>query len=436
MTAERKIYEVFFRVTEEGAYANLALKDGLPGEPPSVVSRASAWVYTALEKLNYCDYMLARFAKGRIQPRIRALLRLFSAELFFMGAPDHAVVSRAVALTAQIGKAPLKGYVNGVLRSMARARASGSLPALPDEPEKRLSVEYGCPEFMAAEYIEKYGLSFTEEMLSSRVKGVALRPVYPHGSGEIKAHLDELGIPYGESRLVPGALVAGSFPSLAQDELFLSGVFTVQSESAMLACRCLDPKPGMRVLDACAAPGGKTAYLFDLMERRGSVSAWDIHPHRVGLIRSTLERLGVSQIEPEQRDASVHDPALDSSFDAVLLDVPCSGLGGGSKPEAMYRRTEQSIEELARVQSAILSACSDYVAVGGTLVYSTCTLSDREDEQVVESFLKADPRFRLRSIAEHLPEYAAERGGGGMMRLYPNLDGTEGFFIAKLERVL
>ncbi len=436
MNADRTALEIFLRITEEDAYANLALKDGLRGADRASAARITALVYTALEHMSYCDYMLSAFAKGRVQPKVRGILRLFSTELFFMQTPDHAVCSRAVALTKQIGKAPLSGYVNGVMRSLSRAVHEGSLPELPADAAERLCVLTGCPDFMVREYIADYGEDFTSDMLTNRAAGIGLRPVYPHTPEELEAHLALLGVPFHRSALVPGAFTAERFPGLAEDALFKAGAFTVQSESAMLACKCLGVRPGMRVLDACAAPGGKTAFIADLMERTGSITAFELHPHRAELIRETLARLGAVKADIKVRDATVFDPQYESAFDAVLVDAPCSGLGGGSKPEAVFRRTDSGIDALAELQYAILSACARCVRPGGALVYSTCTLSRREDERVIERFTDEHAGFTLVPLGEFLPEGLRGRGDKGRIRLFPHVDGTEGFFIAKLERKL
>ena len=435
MTEERNALEILMRITREGAFANLALKDGLSHDRTANVGRSTALIYTALENLNYCDFLIDSYAKGRVHSVIRGVMRLALTELFFMDTPDHAVCAKYVSLTEEIGKGKLKGYVNGVLRSIARDRAAGKLPPLPEDTEKRLEIISGWPGFMIREYLDEYGAEFTEKLVTHRVKGTALRPVWPHSSDETEDHFKQKELEIQSSRLVEGAFVAESIGDITSDELFVSGALTVQSESAMLACRCLDPQPGDNVLDACAAPGGKTAYMFDLMLRQGSITAWDIHPHRVELIKNTLARLGIKEgVLTEVRDSSVRHPEFDCAFDRVLLDVPCSGLGGGSKPDARYRRTDEGVDELAALQYKILSACSRYVKPGGTLVYSTCTLSKREDEAVIERFITENDDFTLDPLSPFLPEDLKGRGEKGLMRLFPHVDETEGFFIARLIR--
>jgi 16S rRNA (cytosine967-C5)-methyltransferase len=435
MTAERIALNILLKVTEDGAFANLALKEAFSDGRTNDKARVTALVYTAIEHLGFCDRLISAYAKGRVRPQIKGILRLALAEMFFMGAPDYAVCSRAVSLTAEIGKPALKGFVNGVLRSIARDRAADKLPPLPDDFAERLEILSGCPAFMVREYAALYGESFAEELALARVSGTSFRPVYPHTAEEVFEHLSALGLEPKRSALVPDSIVAESINGdITEDELFKSGAMTVQSESAMLACRVLDPKPGMSILDACAAPGGKTAYICDLTGRDSLMTAWDVHPHRVKLIESTLSRLGISGVNAQVKDASEHDESLESSFDAVLLDVPCSGLGGGGKPDARLRRTDGGIEELSLLQLKILKACAPYLKPGCSLVYSTCTVSRRENEGVIERFLNDAVGFEIEPFGALLPESLRERGETGMLQLFPNADGTEGFFIAKLKR--
>lgn len=435
MTAERASFNILLKVTRDGAFANLALKDELSSVSSIDAPKVTALVYTAVEHMTYCDRLIDSFAKGRLHFSIRCVLRLALTEIFFMNDPDHAAVSKALELTKDIGKDKLKGYVNGVLRSIIRARDNGDLPALPDDFAERMEILTGYPKFMAEEYAECFGEDFAEKLMTARVNETAIRPCFPHRRDEIEEHLNFLGIAYRRSGIVADSLVVGGFKgNVAEDPLFKSGAFTVQSEGATLACLALDPKPGMNVLDACAAPGGKTVCIADIALRRAKITAWDIHEHRVELIRKTLARLGVKEVVTAVRDASAFDDRFIDCFDAVLCDAPCSGLGGGSKPDALMRRTKEKIIELAELQLRILLAVSQYVKVGGTLVYSTCTISRRENEGVIERFLRSGSGFELTPFGDVLPKALRERASNGMLTIFPNADGAEGFFIAKLIR--
>lgn len=435
MTGERAALNILLKVTREDAYLNLAVKDGLSEVDPKSVPRLTALLYTAFEKLSFCDYYIDMYARGRIHSSIRGILRLALTELFFMDVPDHAVCQRYVSLTGEIGKAKLKGFVNGVLRSIARDKNAGVLPPLPKEFIDRMCVESGYPEFMIREYVRRFGEPFTKELLSSGTIGETLRAVAPMTADELVEKLSSDGMQAEKSALVKDAVRVSSLKGgITENELFKNGSMTVQSEGAMLACVLLEPKPGMNVLDACAAPGGKTAYVFDLMGRTGSVTAWDVHPHRIELIKSTLSRLGCHGVKTEVRDASVFDSSLESSFDRILCDVPCSGIGGGSKPDSRMRRTNEDIEELSRLQYSILDTCAKYLKVGGILVYSTCTISERENESVILRFLSDHRDFVPDPFCVLLPVELRERASDGYLTLFPNIDRTDGFFIARLKR--
>ncbi len=435
MTDRRIALNTLNSIAIDGAYANLALNKELSVARPTDVSRVTSLVYSTIEHLNHCDFIINHYAQGRVQPQILNVLRLGVSEMLFMNTPAYAACSESVLLVKEIGKAPLSGFVNGVLRSIARDFEADCLPQLPEKPVERFNTLYGYPKFIIEEYLLRYGETFTEKLLSAGAVETTVRAVTPFTTSELTAELRQRNIRYEFGKIVHNAVrIYGLGGSVKNDKMFSSGLMTVQSESAMLVCHCLDVKPHMNVLDCCAAPGGKTAYLSELMENSGRIEAWDIHEHRVGIMRKTLERLHVNNVSCSVRDASVIDPSLVSSFDAVLCDVPCSGLGGGSKPDARYNRNTTDIEQLAELQFKILSACSVYVIPGGALVYSTCTVSKRENEDVIERFIASNAEFRLDSLERFLPEEYSKRCRSGMLQLFRCVDNTDGFFIARMVR--
>lgn len=435
MSEARTALEILLKVTGEDAYLNLALKEGLKEHDSASAGRITHSVASAIEHMGYSDYLIAHYAKGRLHSSVRGILRLGVSELFYTNRPAPAVCSSCVDLVSEIGKDKLKGYVNGVLRSIIRDKEKGALPELPKDFAKRMSILTGYPEFLIKEYAEDHGEEFAEKLIMAGPAGTSVRPVGDTTAEELGEHLKERGFGYEKSRFVPSAFRLTSLAgSIADDDFFRSGKMTVQSEGAMLACECLDVHPGMRVLDACAAPGGKTAYIWDKMQRKGELTAWDVHPHRAELIGSTLKRLGMSGVKYGVKDAKAFELSLSESFDRILLDVPCSGLGGGSRPDARLRRTEKDLDELSELQYSILRACSSYLKRGGLLVYSTCTVSRRENKLAVERFLRENEDFAPDPFAELLPSEVRRRASGGMLQLYPNTDGTEGFFIARLRR--
>ena len=434
MSVRRVALEAFLDITDRGAYANLRLKEAESGLSRQDAKWVSAAVYETLDHLLYIDYVLARYAKGRQKPAIRGILRMGVCQAMFMGVPQSAACNESVKLAKEIGKGALAGYVNGVLRAVCRDLDTP--PPLPKEARERLSVQYSYTRWLVDLYADAYGEAFTEAMLSAEVRELTIRAQAPYSPEALAETLRARSIPFARGTIVPDAFRLGAGFDPAAEPLFQEGCITVQSESAMLVCRALDPKPGMRVLDACAAPGGKTAYLSMLMENTGRIDAWELHAHRCELTKKTLARLHVKNAEVMQRDAAEEHPECSGMYDAVLLDAPCSGLGVHGKPDARYAKSPAVIGELAALQERLLDRCAQYVKPGGVLVYSTCTISPPENEACARAFLARHGEFEAAHLEAYLPGTLRERAAGGMLQLFPHLDATEGFFLAKFQRRL
>jgi len=431
VSVRRAALEALLDITDGGAYANLRLKQALDGMEARDARWTTALVYTALDHLYYIDIVIAAYAKGRLKPQIRGILRLGVCQALYMDVPDSAACDESVKLAKEIGKGALSGYVNGVMRAVCRGRES--LPPLPEEPRARISVQYSWPRFMVDEYVDAFGADFTSAMLSYENHGMTIRAQYPYTAEELAAELGARGVEYSRGPLVSDAFRLSKGLNVAEEPLFVEGRIAVQSESAMLACRALFPKAGMSILDACAAPGGKTAYIASLTQNQAHITAWELHEHRAELMRRTLERLGVSA-NVAVADASAAREELIEGFDAVLVDAPCSGLGVFGKPDARYAKSDEVIAGLTKLQREILSACAGYVKRGGALVYATCTISRRENEEQIAAFLREHEEFEAGELTSLLPKAMWRRAGGGMIQLFPHVDDTEGFFIARLIR--
>lgn len=432
MSVRRIALLALLDITEGGAYANLRLKEAERGLPRQDAKWVSAAVYETLDHLIYIDYVLSRYTKGRQKPAIRGILRMGVCQVMFMGTPPSAACNESVKLAKEIGKGALAGYVNGVLRAVCRD--AGQAVPLPENTRERLSVQYSYPRWLVDLYADAYGEPFTEAMLSASVRELTIRAQAPYTAEELEAWLAARKIPYSRGTAVPEAFRLQAGFDLAAEPLFQNGQITVQSESAMLVCRALGVRPGMRVLDACAAPGGKTAYLSMLMENAGRIDAWELHAHRCELMKKTLDRLRVKNAEILQRDASKRYPECGEAYDAVLLDAPCSGLGVHGKPDARYGKSLAVIQELAALQAQLLDCCASCVKPGGVLVYSTCTISPPENEACARAFLARHGEFDAVGFDACLPEPLRKRAAGGMLQLFPHLDGMEGFFLTKFTR--
>lgn len=432
MSLQRVIFDVLTQVTDGGAYLNLALKDALSGLGDNERKTVTASVHYCLENIRYIDYLIANYAKGRLNGRVRNVLRLGFTRALFMRVPKHAVCSDAVNLVREIGKSALSGYVNGVMRAVCRDAEGNTLPALSENPELALGIEFSYPDFAVREYIDRFGVERARSIMALKQLGVSIRPQYPYTADELQSELESSGIRFRRGKYVRDVFhIEGGFDP-SRSELFAKGLITVQSESSALVCRAANAKPGLRVLDTCAAPGGKTALMAAMMQNTGEITAWDTHPHRVELIEQTMKRLNVDIVKASVHDAREHIAEYDGAFDIVLTDVPCSGLGVVNKPDIRLRATDEGVRELSVLQSEILNAASRYVKPGGTLVYSTCTVSLRENENVVSAFLENNPFSP--GMLEGFPRELIDRSERGMLTLTPDLDDTEGFFIAQMVR--
>ncbi len=424
MNARRQALDALCDITERGAYANLRVKQLTASLPEREAKQAAALVYHTLDHLLTIDYYLAHFVKGSQKPVIRGILRLGVCELLFLSTPAHAAVSESVALTREVGKSALAGFVNAVLRNIDRSRAA--LPAFPAEPVPRLSIQYSYPEWIVREWVSRFGEAQAEALLSQPASRLEVRAQYPFTRQALQ---DALPVESAVNRYDENSLSLATGFDIASHPLFADGKFTVMGESAMLACRALGDMTGKRVLDACAAPGGKSAYLASLACNDIRLTCLELHPHRKALLDKTLSRLHVCA-DTLQKDATVYDPAFEQAFDGVLIDAPCSGLGLlGDKPDIRYSKTDADVAALVAIQAGILEACARYVAPGGILIYATCTISRRENEEQIESFLRTHDAFTQQTIPIPIEN-------DGQIQLLPHVHHTDGFFIARMRRCI
>ena len=429
-------------VARDNAYAAQALDRELTAVKLSDEDRrlAASLFYFTLENRLRIEKLIATKVKTRPEPEIMEILDLAVAQILFMDKiPDHAAVDEAVKQTRKARKESMTALVNAVLRGLIRERDAGEL-ALPDcetEPEKYISEKYSVALPLVERLVAAYGVELTEQIAawSPDRHSDTIRPNRLRMSdAEFEAWLTENGFNW-EKATVPGAYRVTGAGRLASHEGYRKGIFSIQGESSMLAALALGVKPGMQVLDACAAPGGKSCMMAEIMKGAGRVYAWDLHEHRVELINAAARRLGLENIRTQARDAAKKNESLEGMMDAVLVDAPCSGLGVmGDKPDIKYRLTTDTIEALIPIQQGILGTCASYVRPGGLLVYSTCTILPEENQNQVEAFLKAHPEFEMETCAAWLPEQL--RGGleNGMLQLLPSRDGIDGFFIARMRR--
>ena len=429
-------------VSRNGAYASLALDKRLRNAGLSERDRAFATqiVYGTLENRIRLDYQIDHYLndQGELEPTVREILRMSTYQLFYLSrVPDMAAVDEAVQLTRAMGLEALTGLTNAVLRTMIREKDSLKWPSPQDDPERYLSITFSAPLALCRLLIAAWGAHGAMEILRHRPQSrpTSIRLNATRCTPERLEHLlREEGLRYSRSS-VPGVYLLQGAGDLTSLRGFENGLFTIQGESSVLAARALQAQPGQIVLDACAAPGGKSAVLSEDMQDSGRVYAWDTHPHRVELIRKTAQRLHLENIRPMLRDAAQPRPEMAGTLDAALIDAPCSGTGVfDEKPDLKYRVSEEGVASLTEIQDAILEAVAPMVKPGGTLVYSTCSILPRENAERVRAFLASHPEYEPYPMGELLPEALRAWETPEGLQLLAHRDGMDGFFIARLRR--
>ena len=440
--ARRLALDALLDVSTSGAYSTLALDEHLRKSriDPADKRLATSIFYTALENRLKIAHALKQFVERMPDREIECVLHIAAAQLLMMDKiPDYAAVNAAAEQARALSREPYVALVNGALRALVRARDAGEIKWPDrDDPLTYLSVMHSLPAFLAERLISDYGLEEAERIIAYRpeVRTETVRPNLTRMDGSA---FEAYGRGHGwnmEKATAPDAWNLHRPGDLAGDPDFKAGLFTVQGEGSMLAAYALEPKRAGNYLDACAAPGGKSALIAELMHETGRVQSWDVHEHRVELIQNTKKRLKLDNLRPAHRDAAVPREDLNASFDGVLIDAPCSGLGVmHDKPDIKYRVTEKDLDSLVELQKKILDACAPYVAPGGLLVYATCTILKDENERQVRQFLMRHPEFEPERGAEYLPESLRPMCLDGMAQLHAYAWNAEGFFIARMRRV-
>ena len=438
LAARRTALKVIRQVTEEGAYASLVLDAALRGSGLNSADRrlVSRLVYETLDRMIYLDWALNQvMARPDTDIKLRNILRLGACQILVMDRiPESAATNLCVQLCAELGMPGLKGVCNGILRNLVRQKESFALPEQEDEPEKA-ALRYSVPEWIWRKLKEDYG-DEAGRILSFRnnEEGWTLRPNLTRIDDAGFEQLLSKKIWQKQKSDLPHAWKVTGAMDIARDADYLAGCYSIQTGGSMLACLATDVKRGQQVLDCCAAPGGKTCYMAEMMNGTGRIQAWDVHEHRVALIEAQARRLGLENIRPMVRDATKPREDLKGSMNAVLLDAPCTGLGMlAQKPDIKLRVTEESLRELTELQRRLLDTVCEYVKPGGTLVYSTCSILKEENEKQAEGFLARHPEFVEIPLPDSIPEkYRKHRKRG--LQLLEHRDGVEGFYLIRMRK--
>ena len=439
LSARRAALKVIRKVTEDGAYASMALDEALKGSGLNSADRrlVSRLVYDTLDNLILLDWALNQvMARPDTDLKLRNILRLGACQILLEDRiPESAAVNLCVQLCAEAGMPGLKGVCNGILRNLIRKRDELVMPDPETEPVKAAALKYSVPEWLYETLKADYGTE-ADDILACRNpdEGWMIRPnLTKMNAAGFEQLLAKKVWKKEKSDLPHGWRIAGAM-DIARDADYLAGNFSIQSGGSMIACLAMDVKRAQTVLDCCAAPGGKTCYLAELMGGTGRIQAWDIHEHRVKLIEAQAKRLGLENIRPMIRDAGKRRDELDRTMDAVLLDAPCSGTGFlGQKPDLKLRMTIERIHEMTVLQERLLDTVCAYVKTGGTLVYSTCSVLKCENENQAEAFLERHPEFEEIPLPDSVPERYRKHAGRGL-QLLEYRDGIEGFYVIRMRK--
>lgn len=438
------ILGILLEVNKEGQYSHLVIRSTLE-KYQYLEKQERAFITRVCEgTLEYkirLDYILNQFSTvpaEKMKPVIRELLRSSVYQILYMDSvPDSAVCNEAVKLARKKGFYNLTGFVNGVLRKIAREYGSIRFPGK-DQPEEYLSVIYSVPKWLVQRFLEQYGFEKTEKMLESFLKEkpttIRIRE-YLVDKKAVLESLERQQVTVEKAPYIENAYYLKNYDYLPALEAFRMGTVQVQDVSSMLVGDIADPKEGDYVIDLCAAPGGKTLCIADKLKGTGRVDARDISRSKTDLIRENAIRQSFLNVVVSEKDASQLDSDSLEKADILIADVPCSGLGVmGRKTDIKYKMNPAKIQELAGLQRQILEQASTYVKPGGTLIYSTCTITNEENLDNVKWFTEHFP-YELQSLDPYLcKELQSETTAKGYLQLLPGVHQCDGFFIARMKR--
>ncbi len=418
---------------EADAYSNLILDNTLSAEKLEPRDRAfiTAMFYGVLERKMTIDYLIRQYSQieyDKIDKEEVQILRMGIYQLLYMdGVPDSAAVNECVSLCRERSK----GFVNAVLRAFLRNNKKLDFGSL--ENEAKLSVEYSCARWMIKMWQANYDLDTVKALLISSFNRP---PLYikinavKYTAEEVITALKNEGINAEKHDYIENCLLLQQVGGIENTSCYKKGMLHVQDISSQICCKLTGAEPGEKILDLCAAPGGKTFTIAEMMNNEGALVSCDLYENRLSLIAKGAKRLGLSIIKTVQNDGTIFNESL-KDFDRVLCDVPCSGLGViRRKPEIKYK-AKKSIETLPEIQKTILENASKYVKIGGRLIYSTCTINRDENEAVVEEFLAANPNY----VSEVVPVGMFGYSDNSRYTFLPHITGGDGFFVAILKRV-
>ena len=433
---------VLGRVEKDGAYSNIALNQELKKVKMSSVDSglATELVYGTLRQQGTLDYILAQFCKKpltKLPTWILLILRMGLYQMYYMDKiPVSAAINESVELAKKYGHQGTVGLVNGTLRTIDRERDKITFPDKEKDLANYISVCYSHPRWLVERWMDKIS-----PMATIAICEYDNQPApFSVRVNTLKISVDdcvklfkENGIEVTRGEAAEEALYLPKGAALQNQDIFTKGLVYPQHESAMVAAHALAPVPGSKVIDACAAPGGKSTHLAQLMNNQGEIHSFDMFPHKIGLIEQNCKRLGVDIVKAEVKDSSKPLKGLEEWADYALVDAPCSGLGVLQKrADSRWQKSPAVIMEMAAMGSKILENIAKCVKPSGVLLYCTCTVASEENADVVNAFLFKHPEWKLETIPNLPKEW--NTNGASMWQIWPHIHGIDGFFMARLRK--
>ncbi len=416
--SRKTAFQILLEIEKENSFSNLIINKFINENNPDDTSFVRELAYGVLENKMLLDYYLNCLIPSgieRVKIREKVLLRLGLYQLMFMNSvPEYAALNETVNIAKKVCKGR-EGFINGVLRGYLKKKKQISLPS--DDYKEYLSIKYSFPLWIINMWEAQYGSDILESLLKAsnmRAELCIRINLTKISLEEMESRLDTLGFKTRRGKFSNRVLyVRGK--SLIDTKEYNDGLFSVQDEASVMACEILKPKPQDTVIDTCAAPGGKTSAIAEMMNNQGTIISCDVYDHTLKLIREQAKRLGIDIVSTRLIDGIKGDDSFKEKADCVLVDAPCSGLGViRKKPEIKYKSSED-IKELICIQRQILFKSSEYVKIGGTLLYSTCTINKNENDRQIENFLESHREYEIIEKRQFLPT-----------------DDVDGFFICKM----
>lgn len=437
-SARELALHILMKFQNEDAFSNILINAELNKSELSDLDKSfvTQLVYGVITNKIAIDYIIKKSSKirfNKIAVPILNILRLGIFQIYYLDkVPVSATCNEAVKLAKKYGHITSANFVNAILRNATRTDKNTFFENINNKVE-RLSIEYSYPLWLVSRFVSQFGYDETVELLkaNSNLRYETIR------INTLKINRDEVKKRFSNARdgKLDDILYVNSVKEFLHSDEFKNGLITFQDEAPALVAHLLNANESDKILDICAAPGGKTTHIAALTNDNAEIIAMDLYEHRGELIKETAKRLGVNSIDVKINDATVFIPEFVNKFDRIVADVPCSGLGViRKKPDIKLRITEKEIDEINEVQKKILGNIAKYLKPGGVLVYSTCTVIEKENEETIKWFLENNKGFTVCTDEKKIPVEWRSGLKNGMLLLLPNKHGCDGFFICCLKK--